>query len=215
MIASSVEVRDRRCDWILEALRKISLRASANLERIAGAQDAGILRAVLLGDRTDLPEEVRTLYQENGIAHILALSGLHLSLVSLAVYGLLRKLGVGFGFSAMIAGVVLTGYALMSGSSASVIRALVMTLCGFGASYLGRTYDRRSALGLAGLILMWDSPYLLTQAGVQLSFGAILGIGLFEEKNGNAGGEESHDTSANAFYAGNACRSVHSQRKPL
>ena len=202
MIASSVEVRDRRCDWILEALRKISLRASANLERIAGAQDAGILRAVLLGDRTDLPEEVRTLYQENGIAHILALSGLHLSLVSLAVYGLLRKLGVGFGFSAMIAGVVLTGYAWMSGSSASVIRALVMTLCGFGASYLGRTYDRRSALGLAGLILMWDSPYLLTQAGVQLSFGAILGIGLFEEKNGNAGGEESHDTSANAFYAG-------------
>ena len=202
MIASSVEVRDRRCDWILEALRKISLRASANLERIAGAQDAGILRAVLLGDRTDLPEEVRTLYQENGIAHILALSGLHLSLVSLAVYGLLRKLGVGFGFSAMIAGVVLTGYAWMSGSSASVIRALVMTLCGFGASYLGRTYDRRSALGLAGMILMWDSPYLLTQAGVQLSFGAILGIGLFEEKNGNAGGEESHDTSANAFYAG-------------
>lgn len=202
MIASSVEVRDRRCDWILEALRKISLRASANLERIAGAQDAGILRAVLLGDRTDLPEEVRTLYQENGIAHILALSGLHLSLVSLAVYGLLRKLGVGFGFSAMIAGVVLTGYAWMSGSSASVIRALVMTLCGFGASYLGRTYDRRSALGLAGMILMWDSPYLLTQAGVQLSFGAILGIGLFEEKNGKAGGEESHDTSANAFYAG-------------
>lgn len=202
MIASSVEVRDRRCDWILEALRKISLRASANLERIAEAQDAGILRAVLLGDRTDLPEEVRTLYQENGIAHILALSGLHLSLVSLAVYGLLRKLGVGFGFSAMIAGVVLTGYAWMSGSSASVIRALVMTLCGFGASYLGRTYDRRSALGLAGMILMWDSPYLLTQAGVQLSFGAILGIGLFEEKNGDAGGEESHDTSANAFYAG-------------
>lgn len=202
MIASSVEVRDRRCDWILEALRKISLRASANLEQIAGAQDAGILRAVLLGDRTDLPEEVHTLYQENGIAHILALSGLHLSLVSLAVYGLLRKLGVGFGFSAMIAGVVLTGYAWMSGSSASVIRALVMTLCGFGASYLGRTYDRRSALGLAGMILMWDSPYLLTQAGVQLSFGAILGIGLFEEKNGDAGGEESHDTSANAFYAG-------------
>ena len=202
VFASSVEVQDQRCDWILEALRKISLHASANLEQVAGSQDAGILRAVLLGDRTDLPEEVRTLYQENGIAHILALSGLHLSLVSLAVYGLLRKLGVGFGFSAMIAGVVLTGYAWMSGSSASVIRALVMTLSGFGASYLGRTYDRRSALGLAGLILMWDSPYLLTQAGVQLSFGAILGIGLFEENHGGAGGEESHGISADAFYAG-------------
>ncbi|WP_432626577.1 DNA internalization-related competence protein ComEC/Rec2 [Brotaphodocola sp.] len=178
MFATSIGIENRETDVISESLRKVSLHASENLRRAVGEQDAGILRAVLLGDRTELPGEVRTLYQENGIAHILALSGLHLSLVSLAVYGLLRRMGAGFGFSAIAAGVVLSGYAWMSGSSASVIRALVMTLCGFAASYLGRTYDRLSALGFAALILMWDSPYLLTQAGVQLSFGAIVGLGL-------------------------------------
>ena len=181
MKASSVEIKDGRKDWILESLRCLSLHASENLRIAAGEEDAGILRAVLLGDRTDLPDEVRTLYQENGIAHILALSGLHLSLVSMAVYGMLRRAGVGFGCSALMGAVVLTGYAWMSGSSASVVRALIMTLSGFYASYLGRTYDRLSALGLAGIILMWDSPYLLTQAGVQLSFLAIIGIGLFQE----------------------------------
>lgn len=180
MFAVSVRIENRRTEVIGEFLRKVSLHASGNLWRVAGEQDAGILQAVLLGDRTELPGGVRTLYQENGIAHILALSGLHLSLVSLAVYGLLRRVGTGFGFSAVAAGIVLAGYAWMSGSSASVIRALVMTLCGFAASCLGRTYDRLSALGFAAFILMWDSPYLLTQAGVQLSFGAIVGLGLLE-----------------------------------
>lgn len=72
-------------------------------------------------------------------------------------------------------------YSILTGASPSVLRALIMTLCGFLAAYLGRTYDLLSAMGLSALILLWYSPYLVDQAGVQLSFAAIGGIGLAKE----------------------------------
>lgn len=62
-----------------------------------------------------------------------------------------------------------------------MIRALIMTLCGFLAAWLGRTYDLLSAMGLSALMLLWHSPYLMDQAWVQLSFAAIGGIGLAKE----------------------------------
>ena len=55
-----------------------------------------------------------------------------------------------------------------------------MVLCLWAAAWAGRTYDSMSALGLAAIFLLWEAPYLLTQSGFQLSFGAVLAIsGLF------------------------------------
>lgn len=177
MFASSYEVADGSRDVYRDSLRRVSVWASARLELLVGKEDAGIFRAVLLGDKSGLPENIRDMYQKNGIAHLLAVSGLHLSLVSLAVYTLLRRLGAGYGAAGVVGGGVLFSYALLTGASPSVVRALIMVLCGFWAAYLGRTYDLLSALLLSALWLFWDSPYLLTQAGVQLSFGAVIGIG--------------------------------------
>ena len=77
------------------------------------------------------------LLQEQGYA----VSGLHLSLVSMAAYGLLRKAGAGYGRAAVAGGLVLMVYSILTGASPSILRALIMTLCGFLAAYLGRTYD--------------------------------------------------------------------------
>lgn len=196
MFAKSCKIVDKRYDRYREGLRRCAVWAADRLELLtmgrtgagavgteaagaetASAKNAGVFRAMLLGDKSGLPEDIRDLYQKNGIAHLLAVSGLHLSLVSLAAYGVLRKLGAGYGMAGLAGGAVLCSYALLTGASPSVIRALIMVLCGFWAAYLGRTYDLLSALGLSALCLLWDSPYLLCQAGVQLSFGAIIGIG--------------------------------------
>lgn len=157
-------------------LFSLSGKAGEILDQAAG-EDGGVFRALLLGDKSSLPEEVRSLYQKNGIAHLLAISGLHLSLVSMAVYGLLRKAGAGFGLAGICGAGVLVSYGILAGGSSSVVRALIMALCGYGAAFLGRTPDLLTSLSLAALWLFWDSPFLLCQAGVQLSFGAILGIG--------------------------------------
>ncbi|MDO4267626.1 MAG: DNA internalization-related competence protein ComEC/Rec2 [Eubacteriales bacterium] len=194
MFADSLEVTGGRTAWIREGLCRLSFLAGQILDRSAG-EDAGVFQALMLGDKAFLPEETRALYQENGIAHLLAISGLHLSLVSLAVYGLCRRLGAGFGLAGIFGGMILTGYAALTGASPSVIRALIMALCGFAASYLGRTYDLLSALALSGLWILWDSPYLMCQAGVQLSFGALAGIGAAAPRLGEAGAGDAQNVS--------------------
>lgn len=88
--------------------------------------------------------------------------------------------------SAVAGSLILMIYSVLTGASPSVIRAFIMTLCGFLAAYLGCTYDLLSAMGLAALMLLWHSPYLIDQAGVQLSFAAIGGIGLAKEMEESA-----------------------------
>jgi competence protein ComEC len=164
--------------WGREILYQWSEYAGQLLDKISAPQDCGIYRAVLLGDKSQLEAGIRRLYQENGIAHLLAISGLHLSIISSAVYGGLRKAGAGYGKAGIAGGLILIGYAIMTGASPSVIRACVMVLSGFLATYLGRTYDLFSAMGVAAILLLWKNPYLMLQGGVQLSFGAVAGIGI-------------------------------------
>lgn len=177
MYAETVEVEGQSHSRFREGLRQIAVRAGQILDQISLEEDAGVYRAAILGDRSGLDAELRDLYQRNGIAHLLAISGLHMSLIGMAVYRLFRRLGAGYGWAGVAGAVFVVSYGMMTGGSASVVRASVMLLSGFGAAYLGRTYDLLSALALACLLLVWDSPYLITQAGMQLSFGAVFGIG--------------------------------------
>lgn len=140
--------------------------------------DVGIYQAAILGNRSELDEEIRTLYQRNGIAHLLAISGLHLSLVGMTIYQLFRRCGAGFAGAGILGGIIIISYVIMTGASSSIIRAAIMMFTAFLAAYLGRTYDLLSALGMAGLCLLWENSYLVCQAGFQLSFGAILGLGM-------------------------------------
>lgn len=164
-------------DRAAEGLARLRVRIGELLDAVADEREAGIYRAVLLGDRSGMDAELQDLYQKNGIAHLLAVSGLHLSLMSLAVYGSLRACGAGYGASGLAGACVLAAYAVLVGASPSVLRALLMACCGFAAAWLGRTPDMMSSWSLALMVILWDSPYLLLQSGVQLSFGAIAGIG--------------------------------------
>ena len=177
MYAEVGQVTEDKVFFFREGLRRLSAGAGGILGQITGGTDTGIYRAAVLGDKTGLDQGIRKMYQRSGIAHLLAISGLHMSLLGMGMFVLMRRLGAGFGFAGAAGAVFVVAYGTMAGGSASVVRASVMLLCGFGAAYLGRTYDLLSALGLAGILLLWDSPYLITQAGVQLSFGAVLGIG--------------------------------------
>ena len=206
-----------RISYVLpNGILRFRVWAVARLKLLAGEEDGSIFAAMLLGDKTGMPEEIRELYQKNGIAHLLAVSGLHLSLVSMAAYGLLRKAGAGYGRAAVAGGLVLMVYSILTGASPSVLRALIMTLCGFLAAYMGRTYDLLSAMGLSALILLWYSPYLVDQAGVQLSFAAIGGIGLAKELEAwSVTGTEQKDASEKPLFLGADGESAHAWEQPL
>ena len=172
-----IRLLNPRKHLLLEQLRVMKSRCKALLYRDAKEEDAGIFAAAVLGDKTGISDEIKSLYQKNGIAHLLAVSGLHLSFFGLSLYTLLRKAGAGYFRAGIISSILILLYGILTGSSPSVIRAGIMMCAGFMAACLGRTYDLMSAASLSLLILSIHSPLLLLQGGVQLSFGAVYAIG--------------------------------------
>lgn len=159
----------------LQALR---LRMGTILDQLLPPQDAGIYRALLTGDKSAMDEDIRSLYQENGIAHILAVSGLHLSILGLGVYELLRRSGRSKAASGLVAALLIVSYGILTGCSGSALRAVLMLLLRFLGAAVGRSYDMLTAMAAAALFLLWKEPFMLFSAGFQLSFLAVLAIGL-------------------------------------
>lgn len=159
----------------LQALR---LRMGTILDQLLPPQDAGIYRALLTGDKSAMDEDIRSLYQENGIAHILAVSGLHLSILGLGAYELLRRFGRSKAASGLVAALLIVSYGILTGCSGSALRAVLMLLLRFLGAAVGRSYDMLTAMAAAALFLLWKEPFMLFSAGFQLSFLAVLAIGL-------------------------------------
>lgn len=162
----------------LDALYRFRCFCGGVFERICTPEDEGIFRAAILGDKDKMEQEIKDLYQKNGIAHLLAISGLHLSLIGAGLHRILRRCGLGYGLSGLLAAAVIVSYGILTGASGSALRAVIMLAVSFLAAFLGRTYDLLSALSFALLLLSGASPFSVTQSGFQLSFGAVLGIGI-------------------------------------
>lgn len=166
-------VTDFRYLAVREAIRNLRRTLSDSIDSIAAGSDAGILKAVLLGDRNDLDPGTYELYRKNGISHLLAISGLHMTVIGMGFWKMLRKLGAGYPVSGLVSFLVLMTYGALAGFGPSVIRSAFMMGVSFLAEACGRTYDRPSAMCVPFLgILLWR-PYLLTQASFQLSFLAV------------------------------------------
>lgn len=177
LFAEEIELVDFEKSPLLECLRKFKVRSKELLYRDAKEEDAGIFAAAVLGDKMGISREIKDLYQRNGIAHLLAISGLHMSFIGLSFYKLVKKAGAGFVGAGLLSMVLLILYGILTGASPSVLRAGVMMCVGFYAACLGRTYDLLSAASLSMLFLGFQSPFLIMQGGVQLSFGAVFAIG--------------------------------------
>ena len=158
-------------------LRRLRSHGVKILNQCALPSDSGILAAAVLGDKSGLDPEIKDLYQKSGISHLLAISGLHLSIIGMGLYRIVRKAGLGFWSSAFVGTCFILAYGIMTGGSASVSRAVSMMILSFAAACLGRTYDMISAASLALMILGIDSPWMLLQGGTQLSYGAVFATG--------------------------------------
>ena len=174
-----VEVTDDSYDaarqWLYEVRKKIRGIFETILEQ--EEEKAGLFSAIVLGDRSGVEADVKTLYQKNGIAHILAVSGLHISLIGMGLFQILRKRFY-IPASAILSGGVMILFCIMSGGSPSAIRATVMFLLRMIAAVRGKTFDLLNALAVAGILLLLSNPLYLTNSAFGLSFAAILGLGL-------------------------------------
>jgi competence protein ComEC len=137
---------------------------------------AGLLTGLLLGERSALPRETDEAFRRAGVYHVLAVSGFNVALVASSVFASLALLGIPRRASALVAGVVLVGFALVVGGQPSVLRATVMGLLLLLSVLLERESQALNALCLSGLLLLAWRPTDLWDPGFQLSFAATAGI---------------------------------------
>ena len=177
LYGEELTVADGEMAPYFEGIRRFRLWCARVLERVCEPGNLGVFKAVVLGDQSSMDQGMKDMYRSHGISHLLAVSGQHLAIVGGGIYLLLRKAGMNRGRAGMFGGALVVSYGILTGGSGSALRAVVMILCLWLAGYLGRSYDCLSAMGLAGMWLLWRQPYLLFQSGFQLSFGAVWAIG--------------------------------------
>ncbi len=141
-------------------------------------KEAAVMRAMLLGEKGVLDADIKSLYQQNGIIHILSISGLHLSVLGMGVYEILKRLHIPVSVNIILSIGLMCCYGTMTGMGISVVRALVMFGLKLCAGLFGRTYDMPTAMVAAAMLILLKQPMYLTHSGFLFSFGAVCGIGL-------------------------------------
>ncbi|MFV9510986.1 DNA internalization-related competence protein ComEC/Rec2 [Tepidibacillus sp. LV47] len=131
---------------------------------------SGFMKSLILGNRQDLSPEIRDDFSNLGLSHIIAISGLHLTILTLIISFLLSKLGLTREKRGIITGIFLIFYLFLVGASASVVRATLMSLITLYGLMFRRPFLSLQSMGLTFLFMTFYNPKWMDDIGFQLSF---------------------------------------------
>lgn len=143
------------------------------IERIFPKDVSGFAKAILTGDRSGLSYQIKNELSITGISHVVAVSGMHVSLIIGIIMFLCRQRRK---LAALISIPVMLFFAAMLGFSASVTRAVIMNSVLLMAPLFRRENDAPTSLGLALLLILSVNPWAIANLSLQLSFSAMVGI---------------------------------------
>lgn len=153
-------------------------RLSALIGSFLPDREAGFARALVLGDRTGIDYETNTAFKLSGISHVIAVSGLHVTILFTLINLLCLKRR---GLVALLGLPALGIFAAMAGFSPSVVRACIMQGLMILSSLFDREYDGPTELSFACLVMLICNPLVIVSISFQLSVGCMIGIFLFQK----------------------------------
>lgn len=139
-------------------------------------KEADLISAIMLGLRSELPDESKELFVQTGTAHILAISGLHLAIIAYIFFFVLGLLRIRYNLRAFLVIVIICFYAILCGGRPSVVRAAIMITTFLIARILNRETDVYNTLSLAGILILLSNPMQLFSTGFILSFICVFSI---------------------------------------
>ena len=148
-------------------------------EKIANSfnrQTSSIMVALLLGDKGDIDNKIKEYIQENGLSHLLAISGMHISCLILIFQKLLDFISEDNRQKKIAIILILTIFGLIIGFVASAMRAIIMAILAITAKLFYRKNNYLIDISIASLLILFYNPYYLVDSGFQLSFVATIGI---------------------------------------
>lgn len=171
-----VSIQKGNAHWSRYPIAHLRHEMLALITELFPADTEGFARALLLGDDSDLSYARNTAFKITGVRHIVAVSGLHVSILFGLIYLLTarkRQLTTLLGVPLVVL------FAGLAGFTPSVVRASVMHILLVLASLFDREYDAPTAMGLAAILILGTEPLAATSVGFQLSFACVGGILLF------------------------------------
>lgn len=177
--------------WLARFLEDTRGAINARINAVLDGDTAAIAEALIDGERGTISKEVNSSFQASGLAHVLSISGLHMSLIAGGVFWLVRAVLALFpalalrwpikklaAVSALAAGLF---YMLLAGSEVATQRSYIMIAVVFFAVLVDRPALSLRNLALAALIILFLQPEAAAHAGFQMSFLAVLGLAAFFE----------------------------------
>ena len=171
-----VTLRNRSISWQTAVIEPLRERIDESIDRTMRGDSAALLKGILLGERRQLPEDLIDTFRTIGLAHILAVSGLHVGLITLVVFTLLFVLRLPQNI--VVAGTlgVLVLYAFITNLTPSVIRATIMAALFLVGRQMDRQTDTVNILAVAAIVILLIWPSALFDLSFQLSFLATYAI---------------------------------------
>ena len=183
--------------YILKARDYVKNTITLHLKNDVGA----LSLALLTGDKSLLSDETYSNFTDCGTSHIMAVSGLHTSVICMGFYILLKNLGVKRNFRTILSLLILLFYVAMTDFSVSVIRSAIMICVLLLARVVNKKADTLNSLGLAVIILCFN-PYVVTDPSAVLSVLSVLGMLMIKPKIDENIKPESHNKIGKYVYEG-------------
>ncbi|MBN2574832.1 MAG: DNA internalization-related competence protein ComEC/Rec2 [Deltaproteobacteria bacterium] len=171
--------------WALRVRQAMVLAIDQRLREPA----AGFVRAMVVGERTNVPDAVEDGFRAAGATHVLSVSGLHLAVVVALVFHFLKRLAARLPAWALrippkvlasLLALPVTGfYTLLTGEAIATVRSAIMAAVVLGATIVNRPLSLASSIGAAASLLLLRAPAAILDVSFQLSFASVIGLGLF------------------------------------
>ncbi len=163
-------------EGISSFFRRLSNTLSARLRLLLGEEKGGLLSGILLGRKNDVADHIKRDFRFLGLSHILAVSGLHLSVLVGGLLLFVRLFRAPPWLQLVSASVMIVFFAFLTGFPASILRSGIMLFLTLVAFVTGDRYDPPTALALAAALILLFSPNAVTDVGFLLSMSATAGI---------------------------------------
>ena len=165
---------------IRAALYKLRERGYTTLHKLFPAPESDLLAGILLGRDQGLSPQLEEAFQRTGTTHIIAISGFNIAILAGLFTGITNRLfGRIWGSVAALLGI--SGYSILVGADAAVVRAAIMGALGVFGGMFGRRQNGLNSLGMAAFGMMLHNPNILWDVGFQLSIAATLGLVLYAQ----------------------------------
>ena len=167
---------------VAKAIHDIRQNIVAKVRRILPKDIANLCTGLLIGEKTELSEDIQETFQKSSLSHMLAISGAHVSYILLGITTFIQKLKLHKRWGKGVLILFFIFFMALTEFTPSVTRSCIMVILQLLASILFRKSDTYQNLAMSSFIILLINPYALLEIGFQLSFGGTIGIVVFSKK---------------------------------